>query len=353
MAYSTLSDPYLVVAFWTGIVALGLTLLLGAQIVLLRMTLRRTERREQAVVSAWRPLLHAALMEEPVDALPVLQDAERVPFLKLWVHLHASVRGTASGALNQLAYRLECDRHARRLLKEGNRAERLLSVLALGHLRDAASWEQLSAAASEDDSVLSLNAIWALVQIDGRKAADLMLPRFIERDDWPLARVTTILMEARADCLPLFADILPALSAGRPQTLPRALRIAEGLRLELPPDVMRRLLQHADAPVLVGALRIASGPELLPLIRPLAEHAEWRVRVQVAKALGRTGGREELAVLERLLSDSQWWVRYRAAHALARLPFVGREGLMDIAARCSDRYAADMLRQVSEEGASA
>lgn len=40
---STLSDPYLVVAFWTGLGAMGATLLLAAQVVRLRIGLRRAQ----------------------------------------------------------------------------------------------------------------------------------------------------------------------------------------------------------------------------------------------------------------------------------------------------------------------
>ena len=43
-ASSTLSDPFIAAAVWTGLGALGLTLLLSLQIVGLRMALRRRPR---------------------------------------------------------------------------------------------------------------------------------------------------------------------------------------------------------------------------------------------------------------------------------------------------------------------
>lgn len=328
--------------------ALALTLLLGAEIVFLRMKLRRTEGRERKTIAKWRPILNAALIEERIDILPALATRERIPFLRLWVHLHESVRGGASKALNDIAYRLGCDDYARHLLKKGNRAEKLLAVLALGHLRDARAWPDLLRQAGMADNVTSLHALWALVQINGKLAADTMTPFFIDRDDWALARVVTILTDAREHCEPVLTNLLPTLDASR---LPRALRIAEGLRATIPAPVLAGLLQHDSVDVLISALRIAASPALLEDVKGLAAHPDWQVRVQVAKTLGRVGGPAEVEVLERLLTDSQWWVRYRAAHALASLPFLGKDGLSAIAERCGDRYAVDMLRQVQEEGA--
>jgi HEAT repeat protein len=347
LVYSTLSDPFLVVAFWTGIGALALTLLLGAEIVFLRIKLRRSERLEKKAVAKWRPILNAALFEDKIENLPRLAARERIAFLRLWVHLHESVRGGASKSLNDVAYRLGCDAFARRLLAKGNRAEKLLAVLALGHLRNAQAWPALLKQAGVSDSVTSLYALWGLVQIDGKLAAECMTPFFIERDDWALSRVVTILLDAREQCEEVLIRLLPGLDAGR---LPRALRIVEGLRVNLPPPLLSDLLRRDAVDVMIGALRITSSPVLLDEVRALASHPDWQVRVQVAKTVGRLGGPGEVDVLQRLLTDSQWWVRYRAAHALVTLPFLDKAALAAIAEGCDDRFAADMLRQVQEEG---
>lgn len=347
MAYSTLSDPFLIVAFWTGIGALALTLLLGAEIVFLRIKLRRTERLEQKAVAKWRPILNAALFEDKIESLPRLASRERIAFLRLWVHLHESVRGAASKSLNDVAYRLGCDAYARRLLSKGNRAEKLLAVLALGHMRDAQAWPALLKQAGASDNVTSLYALWGLVQIDGKLAAECMTPFFIERDDWALSRVVNILVDARQDCEAVLISLLPTLDAGR---LPRALRIVEGLRANLPVPVISELLRRDSVDVVIGALRITTSPALLDDVKALASHPDWQVRVQVAKTVGRLGGPGEIKVLERLLTDSQWWVRYRAAHALVALPFLDNAAIASMAERCDDRFAADMLRQVQEEG---
>jgi hypothetical protein len=106
-------DPILAVAFWTGIGALFLTLLLAAQIVRLRVALRRRQRREARVLARWRPLLNSAIVGEVPGALPPLAANERDHFIKLWVHLQASLRGEAGAALNDIAHRLQLDLEAR------------------------------------------------------------------------------------------------------------------------------------------------------------------------------------------------------------------------------------------------
>lgn len=343
---STLSDPLLAAAFWTGFGALIVTLLLAGEIVNLRMALRRRQRREQAALAKWRPILNAAVIGEIPDTLPRLRRGERLVFLKFWVHLHQSLRGSASSALNEVARRLQCDALARDLLVGRRRAAKLLAILVLGHMRDRNAWDALERQAASTDSTASLHAFWALVQINPKAAADTMMPSFIQRGDWALSQVVNILQEAREDCADALERIIPALPDDR---LPRALQLAEALRADLPPAMQAGLLRHKAVPVLAAALRIVSSPAAGGEVRMHAAHPDWRVRVQVAKALGRIGGREDVALLVQLLNDAEWWVRYRAAQALADLPFLGRGGLDRLRAEATDRYAADMLTQVMAE----
>lgn len=343
---STLSDPLLAAAFWTGFGALIVTLLLAGEIVNLRMALRRRQRRERNTLAKWRPILNAAVIGEIPDALPRLRRGERTIFLKFWVHLHQSLRGSASAALNEVALRLECDVLARDLLRGRRRAARLLAILALGYLRDRKAWDALQQQAASADSTASLQALWALVQIDRKEAAATMMPSFIKRGDWALSQVVNILQEAREDCAEVLERIIPELSNDR---LPRALQLAEALRADLPPAMQAVLLRHEEIAVLAAALRIVSSPAVADDVRAHAAHADWRVRVQAAKALGRIGGREDVATLLRLLNDPEWWVRYRAAQALAELPFLGRAALERMRDEAADRYAADMLTQVMAE----
>ncbi len=338
---------FVTVALWTGTVALFLTLLLALQIVLLRVGLRRRERRAARAVARWRPLLNQAIVGERPE-LPPLSARERLPFLHLWAHLQGSLRGEASAALNEVARRLGVDAMARDMLARGARDERLLATLVLGHLGDRAAWSQLLPLARAADSALSLTALWALVRVDPEAAAEYLTPLFIEREDWALSHVAGILQQASAPVAGVLARILPQLSAAR---LPRALRIAESLRVSLPAGVLAGALRSPSSAVVIAALRGVLTPETLDEVRALLGHEDWQVRVQAARALGRVGERSDAARLTALLGDPQWWVRYRAAQALRELPLLSRADLEAVRASLRDRFALDMLDQVLAEEA--
>lgn len=326
--------------------ALALTLLLGAQIVFLRMGLRRRERLEKAVIAKWRPLLMAALAEAPPDSLPELPNRERLPFLRLWLHLHLSVRGEASAALNEVGYRLGCDGIARELLRNGNRSERLLGVLVTGNLRDISAWDDLMHLASGPDSATSLQALWALMQADADKAMREMMPVLLRREDWALPQVANILQDAQDTCARYLSDALMQLET---RYLVRALHLAEALRVTIPAAHLATLLHADNTELLIAALRLAQDSVLLDDVRQRLAHPEWRVRVHASKALGRIGDRSDIARLQAMLGDPQWWVRYRAAQALVGLPFTQGGEIEALVSASGDRFAADMLRHVLSE----
>jgi hypothetical protein len=346
VATTSISDPFIALAFWTGAVALLLTLALGLQIVHLRIRLRRRERRTARAQAKWRPYLHAALAGEMPQALPPLPARERLPFLTLWVHLQASLRGDAREALGEIARRLELDAHARTMLAHGARGQRLLAMLVLGHMRDRQAWALLQRHVGPDANALSLTALWAMVQVDPEAAAAWMTPLFVEREQWALSHVAGILQPAAGPVGRELAALLPGLDAAR---LPRALRIAEALRVSLPAGVMQAALRSEPVPVLVAALRGVLQPDAIDEVRTLLAHPDWQVRVQAARALGRIGERDDAGRLLALLADKEWWVRYRAAQALVDLPALTAQNFAALRAALTDRFAADMLAQVLAE----
>lgn len=340
------SDIYLLIAFWTGVGALLLTLLIAVQIAYLRVAARRLKRREQALTARWRPALNAAIVGVSEMALPHLRSAERILFLKLWVHLHQSVRGEASAGLNEVGYRLGCDAYARQLLRRGNRAERLLAILALGHLRDSAAWDDLLAVVRGRDRAASVHALSALVQADAARAARELAPLLLRREDWAMSQLANILKDARAQWEPVLAE---AVAQTDPERLPHALRLLAALRLSLPLAQLRDLLEHPVAEVVSCALRLAATPDVLDAVRRQLGHGDWRVRVQAARTLGQLGDRSDIGRLCHLLGDQQWWVRYRGAQALLGLPFLQAEDIAAFQLEGMDRYALDMLKQVKAE----
>lgn len=348
--FSTLSDPYLVVAFVTGAVALALTALLVMLIIALRMSRNRREKHEQQFTALWRTILMGALVDPAACELPVLQARDRLNFLKLWNYLQESLQGEATDSLNQVARRLRCDALARRLLRHGNRAERLLAILTLGHLRDGEAWDDLLATAGSQDNVASLNAARALIQIDPVSGAEHLMPLVLARQDWEIPRVARMLAGARAAFEVLLARAIVSIEAPE---LPRALQLAEALRVQMPVTALQYLLDPKQpAAILAAALRVVGGPVMLPAVREHLQHADWHVRAQAANALSRLGEPSDVPRLTARLGDEEWWVRYNAAQALASLPFLGRGELAALQAAIADTGAQQMLAQVlAERGA--
>ncbi len=345
--FNTFSDPYLAFAFRAGFAALGLTLLLVLVIVCLRLRLQQSLRREEKFIALWRPLLLETVGDASFKALPVLHARDHLFFLKLWNYLQESLRGPSNDRLNELARRLQCDTAARQFLKRGKRAERLLATLTLGHLRDRASWRDLAAQAKGPDRVASIHAARAMIKIDPLRATKRLLPLLLARTDWDITQIAGFLGEARqAFWLRLAKNILTV----DDQHWPRALQLADALRLELPLKSMLFILKHCrSVEALVAALHMASGLPLLPTVRGYLQHPDWRVRVEVARFLSSFGDVNDVPSLQLLLQDGQWWVRYQAAQSLANMPFFGRDALEALRAQTHDALAMGMLDHVLAE----
>ncbi len=304
-------------------------------------------RREQQFQQRWRPLLMQALIDETAITLQPLARGDRWRFLKLWNRMQESVRGEANQRLAAVAYRLGCQHTARRLLASGNLTRRLFAILTLGHMRDTTAWSLLEFQLRQPVAISSLYAARALIQIDTERGVRTVVPQLLQRDDWEMVRIAILLQEFRDA---LGGELTRHLAALPAERLPRALQLAEALHLHVPADTLLPWLQASQPVELLGAaLRLASGHGVLPAVRELASHADWRVRVQAAHALGRLGTEADVAVLTRLLSDPQWWVRYRAAGALANLPFLGRTRLRRLLDELPDRYAREISHQVFAE----
>lgn len=346
---NTYFDPYLQLALWTGIGAAVLAVLATALIIYLRFALIQRTRRETAFLTLWRPILVKALGATFLSPLPNLDSGEQLFFLKLWVQLQESIRGPESPGLLNVARRVGCDAFARELLKSGNAAQQLLAILALGHFRDRLAWDLLVKVAGTPDTIRSYSALRALVQIDAVAAATVLTPLLLKRVDWPLARIAALLQSAQS----AFAGpLLSVAEKAEGQQLIRTMRILEALRLQ-PSRSRLVVLLASRQPVdtVIGALRLTLAPTLLPRVRSLISHPDWRVRVHAAKALGRIGEFEDIPRLSKLLSDPEWWVRYRAANALIGLPFVNRAQIEMLSLSSADAYARNILEQVLFERA--
>ncbi len=340
------ANPFFNYAAWIGTGALALTLLLVLALVYLRISLGRRRQQERNFLATWRPLLLSSLDSSIPAVLPTLATTDRIYFLKLWNSLMRTTTGNAARNLIDIGYAVGCDRFSRRLLLRGSRAECLMATIALGYLRDQPSWDVLVTQTMAADDATSLHAFHALVRIDADATAGQLTPLLLARQDWAIAHVAAILQTAQSAFM---QPLLEAAAETQSAHLVRTLRLIEALHLTLPHAAISGLLEQKNTEKLIAALRIANDAGLLTQVRPHLQHADWRVRVQAAKALGRIGEHADVNRLVPLLADAEWWVRYRAAQALVGMPFFSLAEAELLCGNLSDRFARDMLSQAMAE----
>ena len=339
-------DPFFNYAIVIDTVALVMTLLLVLAAVYLRVALNRRAEQERAFLAVWRPLMLSSLDSSIPADLPSLASSDRMYFLKLWNGLMRSATEKAAHNLIDIAHAVRCNHFARRMLRYGSRAECLLATIALGHLRDHAWRDALVTQTMAADSVTSLHAFHALVRMDPDTAASELTPLMLAREDWPVAHIAAILQSEQSAFM---QPLLDATTETRATHLARTLRLIEALNITLPRATISSLLQQQNTETVIAALRIVNDAQLLSLVRPHLQHADWRVRLQAAHALGRVGEHPDVNRLVPLLADKEWWVRYRSAQALVGMSFFSLAEAEMLRNNLSDRFARDMLAQAIAE----
>lgn len=349
-----LSEHLAQLVVWLSIALSILILLLLLQIALLRIDLIRRTARERRFMAVWQPILAAAIAGES-DPLPPLAADEKIFFMKLWNHLHESLRGKAHRQLNIIALRCGILQDVYSLLGRKDLRSRLLALITLGHLGDRSSWGNILKFARHRDPLLSLVAARTLFQIHPENAlTDLMQP-LLEREDWPTAHLAMLLQEAgKENVFTMLAGTADRLAnttdpAG-PARLNRLLHLLEVAPYQLVIKAIRAILAvAADAEIIAQCLKFLREPNDLPTVMRHLDHPNWVVRLQVAQALGRIGTAKDIAQLAKLLSDPVWWVRYRAAQAMVSLTRGNTQALTELRTRLADRYALDALEMVMTE----
>jgi hypothetical protein len=305
------------------------------------------QRRSEAFLRTWRPLLAQSLAEDRPE-LPHIGKDDLVTFMCLWNHLSESVRGKSRDSLNRLARRAGIDRAALLMLKKGGVRKRSIAIAALGYLREKTAWDELRLILTSSNMYLSLAAARALVLIDEKAAVPLLIPQIISRKDWAHVKIASILREASADAVS--GPFAEACLNAPPDKLPRLIRYLDTVHYGAAKAVVNKLLEAStDEEVLSACLQVLKDPAALDIVRKYTDHACWFIRVQAASVLGRIGTEADRQTLVDLLSDSQWWVRYRAAQALSNMPFVSMDELRTLRTGHPDRFARDILSQVIAE----
>jgi hypothetical protein len=334
---------------------LSLLVLIIIGLLLLRWVRWRNEPRIAAFQAYWRPMLMRWAMGDKVyDPLPVLKAQERWPFMRLWLHSQMSLQGPGRQRLAELGLRMGCREMALVRVDSTHYSERMVGLLALGFLQDRSSVPTLKERLGSGNGQSMIYAGRALMEIDQVEHGAAVAHALLTCEDLDFALVSVLLkpFKIRLAGILMLACPQPQAAIGDAPHAPafQWLRLAQALKLLVPQWRLTPFLsseQHLE--ILIAALRLVQGEQGTEAVARHAQHADWRVRVQVARALGRIGGLMHQPILLGLLTDGQWWVRYRSAQALWRMPGMSHEQLLAKVLATHDRYALSMLHAVRLE----
>jgi HEAT repeat protein len=344
-------SPPVTAALWCTVASVGASVLLLLYTLELRIRRRFSEGQRARVAASWRTLI-ADAMTSPSGAGPVsppkLRRRDRREFLRLWNRTRNMIEGAAGDRLIALLHELNLLGWVRAHAEHSHLGTRLLAIQTLGYLRDAASWELILAETDDENLSLSITAAEALAEIDPVRAVNAIIPKIVERHDWPRNHVFRLLQKAGSEAVgePLYRAIRTGSAADAAYLLPFAVLAEFDVRDAVAAET---LTTRDDPDALAAALKVSSGYGPVPRLDELLAHPVWYVRMQAARLLGRTARPENAARLESLLKDESWWVRYRAASALASLPQFGESDLQAMRLRQTDPYARDILEQAIAE----
>lgn len=347
LAYVTDSDLIVRSASIAGSLIFVLSIILFIQVLNLRFRSIRYYKRKNSSQVYWRKLLTHALVGENFQ-LPALPKKELFFFLEEWNQLFNKLRGASIQQLVHGAYLLGVHKQAVRLLDSGKLSEQLTGIITLGNLQEASVWHQLVELTDSPNTLVSLTAARALIQINASEGIKVILPMLEHRPDWPWSSIAQILRIAPPTslCQPLgelAKSSLPALQVD-------LLRYIETTNCNAFTDATAHILRDSSEDKVISVcLHILSNPREIELARQHLAHPRWHVRMHAASALGRLGTRDDIPALLKMVCDNEWWVRYRAAQALQARPFISNQQLRDFRDKLDDNYGRDILTQVIHE----
>lgn len=344
-------------AWWLSLTLLGLVLLILLGLLVLRLYRRWQAPKRDAMRMAHRALLIQCAAGQSMDGRPwVPNERARWLFLKAWLHLQLSVKGAASERLTDLGRTLGLDALAMKHLRSRHYAKRMVALLTLGFLRQPSAVSVLQERMAQGHSHTAIYAGRALLEVDASAHASEVVRGVLGQHDMDLSLAAVMFKPFRPVLQTAMLAQWPRreptdTSRNRPEPLGpmvRWLRLARALQLQLPSTLLAPLLDpQEDIESLIAAIRLFQGEVgIEPLLR-LADHPDWRVRAQVARALSYVGSSSTLPLLVELTTDREWWVRFRSAQALFRLPGLSAHVIMQRVRATQDRYAVQMVEAVA------
>ncbi len=230
---------------------------------------------------------------------------------------------------------------------------RLRAAERLGYLGDPSAAPVLREALNDEVLAVRFAAARSLRALDGAESIEPVLLAFDLPGEMNQRRVAEILF----DFGPVAVDPLLAVAANKDgrhsdNVVDVSVRVLGMLRATQASPVVRPLLQSPEFRVRLNAVRALGqigDHSAVPDIARLAADPAWEVRNAAVQALGQLRAEGQQVVLVAALADSSWWVRHSAASALHGLGERGIDALREAMQHSSDRFARDISRQILEE----
>jgi hypothetical protein len=351
---SHLLDPEFLyrMAWWLAIVLLVWIVGMLLTLWLLRMYRRWREPARKALTERLtQALLQVALGDElPLSAFAV-QASERRLLLRLWLQMQMVLRGQASDRLCELGRRLGLQHWAWAQADSRHYAPRMVALLSLGFLRQTDRLAWLQSRLQQGHSHTAIHAGRAMLELDADAHAWSVARALLDKTELDLSLTAVMFKPYRARLTPamlsLWSDLTARESEQDAAWRVRWLRLARALQLQRPSAWLAPMLQDdVEMEALIAAIRLFQAEQGVAPLLKLADHSDWRVRAQVARALSYLGGVDNAPLLVRLTTDHEWWVRFRSAQALLCLPGVTAAQAQDWVSQTGDRYADQMMKAV-------
>lgn len=341
------TDARIVFAFWVGVSVVVMALLMMLAIIVMRQVAANAERRHLQAADFWRQVLSEAALEAPAR-VPALHRGEVSGFVDAWNELHEIPGHEDNPGMLAVADAVDLERQLYMALDHGGFHDRVMAIIAMGHLKSPTHLEKLVKCLEDDSPIISITAARAVMRIDPQLGVEKVIPKIMSRQDWVQGNVAALLGEAGPAVVsrPLGEATLQANDA----VAPRMARLLADVSPSAAAPVIRELLSgNHDEHLISTCLQVLTERSELDVVRRLLQHPRWHVRMHSASAIGRLGSDEDRSRLLPLLSDAQWWVRYRAAQALSALFSNDLVVLGKVRDAQEDGFARDILAQVLAE----
>jgi len=332
---------------WVNLALAGATALLFSIALVARLRSSWEQVLRDRIRTTWRPIMAGWIAGGHEPVAPLHSWSEWIEWIRLWNTFHENVRGEPQQLLNRLAMEVGLPARLHHLLS-GSGESQLLAVIAAGNMRCYGYWKSLLPLVTHRNAAVSISASEALAKIDPKDALQKITPLIVQRVDWTLPRVATVLKHMGQ---PEVCNQTVKMLAEFPESrLPGLLRLIGTLKCENASEpVWDLVLAHDDPDIVAPALGLLRDPKSVGVIYGFLLHENWVIRMSAAACLGRVIGSDQVDFLIPILSDPVFWVRYHAAQAIANALGNSPDRIGTILAAQSDHFARDMLGQVIAE----